>query len=55
MTRLFAVVRQHAGDFAQHGGLTDAGTAQQQDAFTGLDQVFDNLDGAEDGPCRRGR
>ena len=51
MTRFLKSSAKHTGDFAQHGGLADAGTAQQQDALAGLDEVFDDLDRAEDSPA----
>ena len=43
------VFGQDAGGFAQHGGLADAGLAQQQQALAGFDQVLDDIDGAVDG------
>ena len=43
------VVRQRAGDFAQHGGLAHAGLAEQKDALAGHNQVFDDPYGAVNG------
>ena len=37
------LVGQHARRFAQHRRLAHAGLAQQQDAFAGRDNVFDDV------------
>ena len=44
---LAGFVGQHSGDLPQHGGLADAGAAQQQYVLAAVGQVFDYLDGAE--------
>ena len=46
---LVQVVREHAGGLAQHRGLADARAAHDEHRLPGLDQVVDDLDGAEDG------
>src|SRR5215204_5583938 len=46
---LVRVVREHAGNFAEHGCLADAGLAEEEDALATQDQVFDDPDGSVDG------
>ncbi len=40
---------EDARGFAQHGGLANAGFAEQEQALAGFDQVLDDIDGAVDG------
>ncbi len=47
---LAQVVREHAGSFAEHGGLADPGATHDQDRLPGLHEVTDDLDRAVDGP-----
>ena len=50
------VVRQRAGDFAQHRGLAHAGLAEKKDALARHYQVFDDpyraVNGASDAQCQ---
>ena len=44
------VVGQHAGGLAQHRGLADARPTHDEDRLPALDEVVDDVDGAEHGP-----
>ena len=43
------IVGEHARDLAQHRGLADTGTPEEQHAAAGLDDVAQDLDGAVHG------
>ena len=44
-------VGEDTGDFTQHGGLADAGLAEQEQAGAGFDEIADYLDSPVDGPA----
>ena len=46
---LEGVVGQDPGHLPEHGGLANAGTAEEEDVLAGEGEVFDDLDGAVDG------
>jgi len=46
---LVGVIGEDAGDFAQHGGLANAGAAEQEHTLAAENEVFDDADGAVDG------
>ena len=43
------VIGKDASDFAEHGGLADAGATEEEDALAAGNEVFDDADGAVDG------
>ncbi len=49
------VLRQNTGGLAQHGGLTDTRSAQDQHGLVGLDEILDDIDGAVHGAAHASR